>query len=55
MEGVHSVISPDADYNGKPTFLSLITVDSYTGKTIIRKYSYEGEHRSAQTAVSVGR
>lgn len=55
MEGVHSVISPDADFNGKPSFLSLVTVDSYTGKTLIRKYSYEGEHRSAASAVSSGR
>jgi hypothetical protein len=52
MEGVHSVLSPDLDYNGKPTFLSMITVDSFTGKTIIRKYSYTGEHRSSQVSVS---
>ena len=52
MDGVHSVISPDADYNGKPSFLSLITVDSQTGKTLIRRYSYTGEHRSSQASVA---
>lgn len=52
MEGLHTVLSPDADYKGKPTFLSVVTVDSYTGKTIIRKYSYVGEHRSGQASVS---
>jgi glutamine cyclotransferase len=50
LDGVHSVISPDADYNGKPTFLSVITLDSYTGKTVIRRYSYTGEHRSSQAS-----
>jgi hypothetical protein len=44
LEGVHTVLSPDADYNGRPTFLSVITLDSLTGETVIRKYSYAGEH-----------
>ncbi len=52
MNGLHTVLSPDADHNGKPTFLCMITVDSYTGQTIIRKYSYVGEHRSGQASVS---
>jgi hypothetical protein len=50
MEGVHSVISPDADYNGKPTFLSMVTVDSHTGKTLIRRYSYTGERSSSKAS-----
>ena len=52
MEGLHTVLAPDADDKGRPTFLSMITVDSRTGQTIIRKYSYAGEHRSGQALVS---
>jgi hypothetical protein len=44
MEGLHTVLSPDTDNDGRPTFLSIITVDSHTGETVLRKYSYAGEH-----------
>lgn len=52
LEGLHTVLSPDTDVDGKSAFLCMITVDSYTGRTIIRKYTYEGEHRSNQASVS---
>ena len=52
VEGVHSVLAPDTDAQGNPAFLSLITVDSETGRTIIRKYSYKGEHHSGQSTAS---
>lgn len=47
MEGLHTVLSPDTDAQAQ-TFLCMITVDSETGATIIRKYSYAGEHRASQ-------
>jgi hypothetical protein len=39
MEGLHTVLSPDTDANAQ-TFLCMITVDSESGRTIIRKYSH---------------
>lgn len=52
MEGVHSVLSPDTGDKAESTFLCMVTVDSETGRTIIRKYSYAGERRSAQASAS---
>jgi len=52
MEGLHTVLAPDTDDKGRPAFLCIITVDSQTGQTIIRKYGYTGEHRSGQASVS---
>lgn len=46
MEGVHSVLAPSVDDQGRTTFLCMVTVDSETGRTIIRKYSYTGERSS---------
>jgi len=43
MEGVHTVLAPTTDDSGRPAFLSLVTVDSRSGTTAIRKYSYRGE------------
>lgn len=40
LDLVHSSLSPAKDKNGNPAFLSLVTVDSATGKTVIRRYAY---------------
>jgi hypothetical protein len=40
LDKVHSSLAPARDRNGNPAFLSLVTVDSATGKTLIRRYSY---------------
>lgn len=42
LDGVHTVLAPGGD---GATFLSLVTVNSGSGETVIRKYSYVGEHR----------
>jgi hypothetical protein len=52
MEGLHTVLAPDVDHNGKQTFLCIITTNSETGATVIRKYSYVGE-RSSQASASL--
>jgi len=45
LEGVHSSLAPAKAPGGEPAFISIVTVDSYTGKTVIRKYSYIGERK----------
>jgi hypothetical protein len=48
LSGVHSSLAPATDANGGAAFLSLVTVDSESGETVIRKYSYAGEAKAAQ-------
>jgi hypothetical protein len=43
LDNVHSVLAPARMADGQPGFMSLVTVDSHTGKTVIRKYGYSGE------------
>ena len=45
LDLVHSVIAPAKDRQGRPAFLSLVTTDSSTGKTVIRRYSYRNKAR----------
>lgn len=45
MDGVHSVLAPARTASGDPAFMSLVTLDSNSGKTVIRKYAYAGESR----------
>jgi hypothetical protein len=40
LDRVHSTLAPAKDGNGGPAFLSLVTVDSASGKTVIRRYAY---------------
>jgi hypothetical protein len=42
LEQVHSVLSRALDDNGGPAFLSLVTLDSHSGKTVIRRYGFKG-------------
>jgi hypothetical protein len=44
VDGVHTVLAPGGDPERR-TFLTLVTVDSRSGETVIRKFSYDGEHR----------
>jgi len=41
LDGVHSAIARAQDGKGGPAFLSLVTTDSQSGKTVIRRYSYK--------------
>jgi len=41
LDAVHSSLAPAKDPDGNPAFLSLVTVDSASGKTVIRRYSYK--------------
>jgi hypothetical protein len=43
LDGVHSVLAAARTNGGRPAFMSLVTTDSYTGRTVIRRYSYVGE------------
>jgi len=45
LDGIHSVLAPAHDNEGRPAFLSLVTVNSATGATVIRRYGYVGEHQ----------
>ncbi|HEX8185790.1 MAG TPA: hypothetical protein VF747_13585 [Blastocatellia bacterium] len=45
VQGVHTCLAPDKDGKGGAAFACLVTVDSSTGKTVIRKYGYVGESR----------
>lgn len=40
LDRVHSSLAPARDKNGNAAFLSLVTLDSSTGKTVIRRYAY---------------
>ena len=42
LDHVHSVLAPARDDQGGPAFLSLVTLDSHTGKTVIRRYALKG-------------
>ena len=41
LDGVHSSMAPTHDTTGGAAFLSLVTTDSASGKTVIRRYSYK--------------
>lgn len=41
LDRVHSVIAPATDGRGRPAFLSLVTTDSASGHTVIRRYAYD--------------
>jgi hypothetical protein len=41
LDRVHSVIAPATDGSGRPAFLSLVTTDSASGHTVIRRYGYD--------------
>ena len=43
LENVHSVLAPAHTRDGRAAFLSLVTVDSTTGRTVIKRYAYRGE------------
>lgn len=45
LDNVHSVLAPAHTPDGRPAFLSLVTVDSATGRTVINRYAYRGESR----------
>jgi hypothetical protein len=47
LEGVHSVLAPAKDDKGGPAFLCLVTVNSYSGETVVRRYGYVGQDRRA--------
>lgn len=47
LDGVHTSIAPDTDSKGRPAFISLLTVNSTTGETVVRKFSYQGVSRAA--------
>lgn len=42
LDLVHSVLAAAKDDNGGPAFMSLVTLDSHTGKTVIRRYALKG-------------
>jgi hypothetical protein len=46
LDGVHSVLAPARTKDGRAAFLSLVTLDSHTGRTVLRRYTYTGEHQS---------
>ena len=45
LDGIHTCLAPDTDSKGGPAFISLVTTDSQSGKTAIRKFSYVGESK----------
>ncbi len=47
LDGVHSSLAPARLESGRAAFMSLVTTDSYTGETVIRRYGYVGETRTA--------
>ncbi len=44
LSEVHSSLAP-ASLDGTPGFMSLVTVDSHSGETVVRRYGYRGEAR----------
>lgn len=40
LDGVHTAIAPDRGSKGEPAFISVMTINSETGATVIRKFSY---------------
>lgn len=47
LDGVHSSLAPTT-VGGQAAFMSLVTVDSYSGETVVRKYRYSGESKWAR-------
>jgi outer membrane protein assembly factor BamB len=45
LQGVHSSLAATHESDGKPAFMALVTVDSASGETVIRRYSYLGESK----------
>lgn len=45
LDRVHSVLAPAHAPDGRPAFLSLVTLDSASGRTVIKRYAYRGESR----------
>lgn len=43
LEEIHSSLAPAKGPGGTSGFLSLVTVDSHSGETIVRRYGYQGE------------
>lgn len=43
LDHVHSVLAPAHTHSGQPAFLSLVTLDSVTGRTVIKRYAYDGD------------
>ena len=43
LDHVHSVLAPAHTHSGQPAFLSLVTLDSATGRTVIKRYAYHGD------------
>lgn len=47
LDAVHSSLAP-VSADGQSGFMSLVTVDSASGETVIRKYAYQGESKWAR-------
>jgi hypothetical protein len=45
LDRVHSVLAPARIADGRAGFLSLVTTNSDTGRTVIKRYAYRGESR----------
>lgn len=43
LDRIHSCMAPATTNTGEPGFMCLVTVDSKSGQTVIRKYRYSGE------------
>jgi hypothetical protein len=43
LDAVHSVLSKATTRDGAPAFMTLVTTDSRSGATVIRKYGYTAE------------
>ncbi|MDQ1650781.1 MAG: hypothetical protein QOG60_2838 [Frankiaceae bacterium] len=43
LDGVHTAIAPDRGSKGEPAFISVMTVNSDTGETVIRKFAYSAQ------------
>lgn len=45
LDETHSVLAPADDGRGGPALLALVTSDSESGRTVLRRYAYVGSHR----------
>jgi len=43
LDHVHSVLAPAHTRDGRPAFLSMVTLDSTTGRTVLKRYAYQGD------------
>jgi len=50
LDRVHTTMAPCTDGAGKPGFLCLVTLDSRTGETAVRRYRYVGQAHRARPA-----